>query len=781
MRAAMKIEEFIKNAEAIFINGKTFDDERTSFIKNLNTCDLLAVPGSGKTTALIAKLYCIAQNMPFEDGSGILVLAHTNHAVDEIEKKLKRDCPQLFDYPNYIGTIQSFVNKFLADQACFERYGSYIKQNEDEAIEHLLSIKILSNKNCKVFGLLNSLIKSKYNILTKDYLLGKGVLHTDDFLEKLRTLKIIDKNYALQNIRASYDIILALPQEEKQIVFDFNKHIKTFCEDIAEFRSFIKEIILDDNNKCFYSDKFPVNWKKKLNFNTDSGAELKKFFEDLRSNGLLKYRDSFELANYFLTQHPQVKSILKNRFKFVFIDEMQDLEDYQIRIIDDIFFEENSKTVIQRIGDINQSIYSSGKKVKVECDWKPRCPVYLNNSHRLTNEIAKLVNCFTLNPQIGLNGKPRFKVEGLRVLDNPIKPHLFLFDKHTAGITIQNKFEDLIKSFNLDITDSGKKNGFKIIGWSTIWDNDEQKSDKDGNKKIRLKDLFWDYSKESKTKKEHFDCLKKYLQLYDQEKKTFESVRKSILNALVQVLRIEGINKAPNIVYRKSSLIEFVVNKGDEEYNSFKAKLFQWCFNLVIKKEFDEVYESVKQFIEDVFIKWNWTNEVEPKQRFIEKAKDFIDSSSYDFHKNQNSDTGNEAIITNPYNIEINSVHAVKGQTHCATMYVETSYHEYETRKLKVICRKATKTKPVVCLPYPLYLQEHAYRQNEDIRAKEALKMMYVGFSRPTHLLCFAALKDNIEDISYYDKAGWEIIDLTTPSIPSGITNDYIAEKKRTG
>lgn len=27
--------------------------------------------------------------MPFEDGSGILVLAHTNNAVDEIEKKLK--------------------------------------------------------------------------------------------------------------------------------------------------------------------------------------------------------------------------------------------------------------------------------------------------------------------------------------------------------------------------------------------------------------------------------------------------------------------------------------------------------------------------------------------------------------------------------------------------------------------------------------------------------------------------------------------------------------------
>ena len=90
---AMKIEindKHIKIAESIFIGGKPFDEERINFIKKLDTCDLLAVPGSGKTTALIAKLYCLAQNMPFNDGSGILVLAHTHNAIDEIEKKLKK-------------------------------------------------------------------------------------------------------------------------------------------------------------------------------------------------------------------------------------------------------------------------------------------------------------------------------------------------------------------------------------------------------------------------------------------------------------------------------------------------------------------------------------------------------------------------------------------------------------------------------------------------------------------------------------------------------------------
>ena len=47
----------IRNAEKILLpNGKEFDEERKVFIRNFNTIDLQAVPGSGKTTALLAKL-----------------------------------------------------------------------------------------------------------------------------------------------------------------------------------------------------------------------------------------------------------------------------------------------------------------------------------------------------------------------------------------------------------------------------------------------------------------------------------------------------------------------------------------------------------------------------------------------------------------------------------------------------------------------------------------------------------------------------------------------------
>jgi hypothetical protein len=72
-------DEEIQYAERLLLPaGKTFDDEPKAFIRDFRTIDLQAVPGSGKTTALLAKLVILEQKLPFAEGSGILVLSHTN-------------------------------------------------------------------------------------------------------------------------------------------------------------------------------------------------------------------------------------------------------------------------------------------------------------------------------------------------------------------------------------------------------------------------------------------------------------------------------------------------------------------------------------------------------------------------------------------------------------------------------------------------------------------------------------------------------------------------------
>lgn len=691
-------DDHIREAEKLLINGSRFDgEERIPFIKNLNTCDLLAVPGSGKTTALLAKLFCISKHLPFSDGSGILVLSHTNAAVDEIEKNLKNICPILFGYPNFIGTIQSFVNKFLANHACLIKYGSYIAINDNDVFEKEADkfFNSLPWKNTEPKGLKNKLY-------------GRVNYGKDGISDTEKTDNII-------------------------------KFLKNFELNIID-----RKVIYNESSFYTYSGNSQAYY-----------LELESWRESLFKKGILNYKDSFSIGEWFLENYPEIKSLLKKRFKFIFIDEMQDLEKFQIDIIDKIFYEECSPSIMQRIGDINQSIYSSGKRVKVEADWVPRNQLYLKGSNRLTSEIANIVNFFTLDRQVDEEGNPRFIVNGLRQLENPIKPHIVLFD-NASMIKLEGKFKELIMSFSLQETKEAKKYGYKIIGWNAKWDDDE-----DHSNKLRLENILESYKKEAKGNREIYDSLSKYLQLFDHEKKTLEAARKAVLNALIHVLRIEGKTYLVKIrgnevsrYYSKDELIKFIKNPENNcDYELFKKLIYVCANKLTITKEYDFVFKLLKKFITGEFKSWCNLAIIPETQSFMGNEFEEIVIASYTSTPEPSSDR--------EIKIDIGTVHSAKGQTHCATMYVETSYFDYETKKLKVVSKKATSTSPEEYLPNPLLGQEHSYRPQKDSRAKEALKMMYVGFSRPTHLLCFACLKEDITDINCYEDAGWEVIDLT--------------------
>lgn len=681
----MEIEKYIPQAEKIFLGEGTFKDdrnERIDFIKNVETCDLLAVPGSGKTTALIAKLYCIAQNMPFEDGSGILVLAHTNNAVDEIEKKLKKHCPQLFEYPNFVGTVQSFVNKYLA-------------------IPHF------TQKNKSKFRVIDD---NEYSDIFKNYLRNKQ--GSVGYFSNKNPKLFFNARF---NISDNGEIFICNNNENKLLEFSIPK-------------TWIKNNTVEENSNKIYD--FIKNTKIKI-------------FQ----KGLLHYDDSYFYAKQYLFSNPNSKLILQKRFKYVFIDEMQDLEEYQIKIIDDIFFTEDSKTVIQRIGDKNQSIYNI---VKESCDWETRQEfdskykdLSFQNSLRLNSNVANLVD------KLVLERPKNYKVVGV-FNGSELTPHLIVINNKTKGIQIQNRFNELIKKYNLHHCDKNVKNGFKIISWNTVWNNEEENIDKKTNlKKLRLIDFYENYEKESINRKDDHSNLKDYLYHYNKEKKTLESIRKSILNSFTRILDLEEIKDENGRRFRKSTLMQFVKNQSEEYYNDFKAKLYSWCFRIVVHQQNDEVYKEIVLFIKSKdFIGLNWYNLENSQPMIISKSKQFIVSTDFQLKEEPKEVLKKKGDIQ----IDLASVHAVKGQTHCATMYIESAYQRptYETQK---VIKTKGKDKS-----NPLLLEEHKCNGTYD---KQALKMMYVGFSRPTHLLCFVVLEENVKD--YLDslcrtKGGiWEV------------------------
>ncbi|MEG6510335.1 ATP-dependent helicase [Desulforamulus ruminis] len=89
-------------------------NEQKDFLKAEGNVILCACPGSGKTYVVAKKLLQYIQRWN-RSHQGIAVLSFTNVASNEIEKQTKELMPDGFkiDYPHFVGTIDSFINKYI--------------------------------------------------------------------------------------------------------------------------------------------------------------------------------------------------------------------------------------------------------------------------------------------------------------------------------------------------------------------------------------------------------------------------------------------------------------------------------------------------------------------------------------------------------------------------------------------------------------------------------------------------------------------------------------------
>jgi superfamily I DNA/RNA helicase len=657
------LDEDIKYAESILLpEGKFFDEERVDFIKNFETIDLQAVPGSGKTTALLAKLLILETKLPLLNNRGILILSHTNTAVDEIKEKIGKHCPKLFSYPNFIGTIQAFVDQFLAIpyyQIKYKRKPLRI-DNEiyNETIDKLFSTNLAGfnlqeSKNAKYF------IRSNEGILYKYRFSFEG--------NKLNVLSGLNKK----------PVNVVKPRRGRSWQ-DFTEEEKANI----------------------------VKWMFKLK-------------AKVLSKGVLHFDDAYFLADVYLQKLPKIKIIIQKRFKYVFIDEMQDVDSHQYNLLEDLFY--NSKSSFsnyQRIGDKNQAIYNGN--VGLDEIWVCRDnnrTKNINGSQRLSKNIAELVNC------LALSRDGNFNVEGKNEKCN-LKPHLIVYTFDNIKLVIP-KFSELINGYMLSGNiEVHPKNKYKVIGWS------RDKEDDIG--KLGIKDYYEELIIDTSKQKIDYGHLDSYLTYFDREKRTLEPVRKNILNALSKILRFE------DVYLTKRELLNYLELNQNDKYIDLTRNLYLWSIN-IIRGKVDEVYLSIKSYTPSFLSIFN---------KSISASFEFINSPSQiqqplpsqEPHKIPNKEN------FHGFNIDISTIHSVKGETHTATLYLETYYQNgndnYETERLSNQFK------------YVNFNKTQKYH-------KQSTKMAYVGFSRPTNLLCVAVCKSRFDShLSDINRDKWEIIEI---------------------
>ncbi|WP_294615573.1 UvrD-helicase domain-containing protein [uncultured Bacteroides sp.] len=621
--------------ELLLPHGAHFPEDARKVIRWWHSTDVAACPGSGKTTVLLAKLKLLADKMPLENGAGICVLSHTNVAVNEIKNRLSDYADRLLNYPNYIGTIQSFIDRFVTMP-----YLRNISGQNVQVVDGLTYAQhMLNGIECnKRYYALNYVIELNF---------GSG----NRFKSKLDYIQAL-------NIRS--DGALRVGKQKKALAGAGKPSTKQYMELQTEL---------------------------------------------LKKEGIIRYQDAYAYANAAIAELPTAYTdLFSSRFQYVFIDEYQDCNNLQRQAIDAIF--DSQKCAVFKIGDPDQAIYNSADDTTP--DWIPQ-PDFLPimTSCRFNQEIANVI-C-----KLKKGEKNIVTFAG----ETGVKPVLFVFSPEKIDRVIGGFISALERHELYDI------NGiYKAIGAIKKEDSAGLKigsywSEFDGSANKKNEYSYWGL----------VDEIVQYL-LEGKLYKTEQSVRR----LLCRVFHYISI-KHP--VSEKDYTMVTMKNALDEKY---REQYRQWIYEMpriqtidrhsvdqLLRQKINELLRIGNPNLTDIFA-------VLP-EFFLEEA------TGVNF-----ADISEKNVLIDPIRgrrIVFDTIHGVKGETHDATLYLETNR------------QGATDLNRI--LPY-----FGVGRCGSSNLYDSSRKLAYVGMSRPKKLLCVAMQAATYEKSNGVFDTDWEVIDL---------------------
>ena len=605
---------------------KPLDLERLDFLKNLDSIDVSACPGSGKTTLIIMKLLLLMEKWE-STSQGICVLSHTNVAKDEVSTRLERTGinHNLNGKPHFVGTIHSFINHFITYQYLFSMGYPPHQINTNLAYEWR---------------------RKKIPHCTKAYL---------------------EKN-----------------------------HIK------------LENIKIESINENFpFGDKL-IDQRNAPGKHTTTYQEIAKVFRNSIRNGIITDDEILFFAKIALETCPEIIQSIKYRFPFVIIDETQDCSSAQMELLNHLFdsgADKKSKSVIQRVGDPNQAIYSSSEKI----NFPNKDSITIANSHRLNGKVATIAASLAISEiEGGLKGTND---------SNPQNPlHFILFDNQRIKEVLP-RFADIVSS-NIP-PDVISNNKVAAIG-------DRIRGEHHEKFPYSLRDYYPPFSADKQTRDfKHFYDYVMYAQL---------TIKKSgMLSDGVEILADGFTHVIDND--------KFALKTSGRKYQNLIQKLHE---NKIDAEEIKNLFSRILlKKITNFDLLLNITKDIalpdSKHDQDIEKIEYFYTIPKENIHPSPHPSTN--VFLHNGVNVELSSIHAIKGETHAATLLLDTFNRKYFVNRV---------------IPF---LLGNKNPQRITDNQKKAICESFVAFTRPTHLLAVAAPKSHLKEneISKLEEKGWTI------------------------
>lgn len=464
--------------------------------------------------------------------------------------------------------------------------------------------------------------------------------------------------------------------------------------------------------------------------------------------GYFCFDEMFVWANELLDKRPAAVADLRQRFPLVFIDEAQDNSEEQSALLHRLFCAGDAASRRQRFGDSNQAIYARLGADGAYTDPFPGAVVHhMPRSYRFAQSLADEVKRLGVAPQELVGAGPPPQLGAI-----PQPPALFLFDDASVQSVLPRYGALLVASFDAAVLDRGVFTAVAGV------------HDLDGDGRVPR-------------------GMGHYAPAYDPSCARKEAAPSSFAQYLARArFQMAGSGNTDKLVNATAAaLLAASELAGGTQSRVGRKSPHRRLTDLLMESEAYADYLALLEIVlasRGQISEADWLAAALPSVELIVKQLSKTDALSGEaiafFALPQTgSPLKTEAAIAprsdNMFaypsddaqvRIRLGSIHSVKGETHTATLVLDSFYYDHHLSELK---------------PWLLGTKSGGSRESargktvfEGARMLGRLKLHYVAMTRPTHLLCLAMRKDAFAEgeLDILKARGWTIIDCCDPAHP---------------
>lgn len=461
--------------------------------------------------------------------------------------------------------------------------------------------------------------------------------------------------------------------------------------------------------------------------------------------GYFCFDEMFVWANELLDRHSEAGADLCMRFPLVFVDEAQDNSELQSAMLRRIFLQGGA--VRQRFGDSNQAIYAHAGADGAQTDRFPSVePHNLPRSYRFSQGIADAAKGLGIVPQ-ALNGAGPTRA---RVKRDALPPVLFLFDDNSVRNVLPRYGEYLLTAFSAEELAAGL---FTAI--AGVHEIDEGKTTPVPRAMGHYAPNYNPVIVRKEVVPATFDQYLSKASRELNERGNAQVLVNALASALTRLGELAGA-VAVTTQARKSAhrrLLEILDGSaGEDTYRDLLDR------TLTVEGKFsDEEWTHALPLVLEI------VSQLTDARALNQEANEFLarsDTPPSDGAHEGGTTVMSDNIYSHPprepkVHIRLGSIHSVKGETHTATLVLDSFYHKHHLSELKpwILGERTGGNK-----------KSRGKPELEGSRMLGRLKLHYVAMTRPSHLLCLAMRRDAFIDgeLESLEEQGWLMVDCCT-------------------